>query len=323
MTGDAQGHYAVHNDAGFILVSGIDAVDFLQSLLTANIETLAVGACRPAALLTPQGRVLIDMMIYRQTDTHIYLQTDIARRDDLFARLRRYRLRRPVDLAVAPYISLTLWWGFAENNILSDITLGGSGIFRDPRHACLGYRILASGGSLPSAMDGAHPAPIDAWHARRIAAAIPEGPHDLVPERALMLEAGLDKLGAVDFGKGCYIGQEVTARTFYRGLMKRRLVPIHIAGAPPAPGSDILWQDKIVGSSKTAAPHPDDPQRSVTLGLLKLDDIEAIVAADPHDGAASKPDAAESYGDDLRINDWAATIVLPAWMLPLPKPQKP
>jgi len=76
----------------------------LQSIITANVETLAVGACRPSALLTPQGRVLIDMMVYRLSESRILLRSDAARRDDLFTRLRRYRLRRPIDLVVEPDI---------------------------------------------------------------------------------------------------------------------------------------------------------------------------------------------------------------------------
>ena len=86
----------------------------------------------------------------------------------------------------------------------------------------LGTHILANGAKSYVSVDK-----IDIWHKIRIAACIPEGAIDLTPERALMLEAGLDQLGAVDFEKGCYVGQEVTARTHYRGLVKRRLVPIN------------------------------------------------------------------------------------------------
>ena len=91
---------------------------------------------------------------------------------------------------------------------------------------------------------------IDRWHANRIAAGVPEGSVDLTPERALMLEAGLDRLGAVDFEKGCYVGQEVTARTHYRGLVKRRLVPLTIAGDPPAIDSDILGRAPSLAKAK-------------------------------------------------------------------------
>jgi folate-binding protein YgfZ len=297
----AHGYYAVCNDAGFILVSGTEAPDFLQSIVTANIKTLAVGDCRPAALLTPQGRILIDMIIYRQSEKQIYLQTDAARCGDLFARLRRYRLRRSVDLAVQNDMTAALWWGFTNNALQDDAR-----IFDDPRHIDLGCRILIDGSPLPPTLDKVCPSSLENWHVRRITQAIPEGPIDLVPARALMLEAGLDKLGAVDFEKGCYIGQEVTARTFYRGLVKRRLVPIHIDGPTPPAHSDIIWQGRVIGSTKTAASFNNSPEQSVTLGLLKLSDIKAILAAKNETETVNK----------FYVRDSTASISLPTWMLP-------
>ena len=140
----------------------------------------------------------------------------------------------------------------------------------DPRNPDLGTHILANGARASVSADK-----IDIWHTARIAAGIPEGAIDLTPERALMLEAGLDQLGAVDFEKGCYVGQEVTARTHYRGLVKRRLVPITIKGEPPIVNSAITWNEKVIGNSKTAA--PSDNGMSICLALLKLSDIHAIL----------------------------------------------
>ena len=124
-----------------------------------------------------------------------------------------------------------------------------------------------------------------------------------------MLEAGLDKLAAVDFEKGCYIGQEVTARTHYRGLVKRRLMPIQCDGPPPAPGSDIIWQGKTIGTSKTAAPAPAGAGQSVLLALLKLEDIHTILAA-----ADTQPEI------NLTVDGLLAKLCPPTWCLPLPVP---
>ena len=308
MTVFSHGHYARSDDASFIIVSGAETIEFLQSILTANIATMPIGGCRPAALLTPQGRILIDMMVYRPSDAEIYLQTDNARCADLLARLRRYRLRRPINLELGDDMQLTLWWGYHGTSAPEDPR-----IFPDPRNADLGCRIVSSGVSsgtdLPPALDAAEAVAYDNWHARRIALAIPEGAVDLQPERALMLEAGLDKLAAVDFEKGCYIGQEVTARTHYRGLVKRRLIPMQCDGPPPAPGSDIIWQGKNIGTSKTAAPEPADAGRSVLLALLKLEDIHAILAA-----ADAQPET------DLTVDGVPAKLCPPPWCLPLPVP---
>ena len=302
----ANGYFAKSEDAGFIVVSGVDSIDFLQSILTANVATVAVGGCRPAALLTPQGRILIDMMIYRPSGQDIYLQTDQERSGDLLNRLRRYRLRRPVTLEQRPDMHLTLWWGY-EGKAKPD----NNSIFLDPRHADLGCRIISTSADLPPALDDAKPSVHGDWQARRIVQAIPEGPIDLEPERALMLEAGLDKLAAVDFEKGCYIGQEVTARTHYRGLVKRRLLPLRCKGPSPAVGSEIIWQGKVIAASKTAASCPDHAGHSVALALLKLDDIHSIINQAT---TASTP--------DLSINGQAAQLCPPDWCLPLPEPPK-
>ena len=285
-----------HPDTGFISVAGDDACAFLQSIITANVETLAVGGCRPSALLTPQGRVLIDMMVYRPAETRFLLRSDAARRDDLFTRLRRYRLRRAIDLAVEPDIRLVLRLGGAITDMPVIMACA------DPRSAKLGTHCLVEASHLP-AQTGA----IDLWHARRIAAGVPEGPVDLTPERALMLEAGLDKLGAVDFEKGCYVGQEVTARTHYRGLVKRRLVPLSIAAPPPATEADIVWNDKTIGTSKSAASAGGD--MAICLALLKLSDLHAILE--------------DEAGGSLTVNGQTAALALPDWMLPLPHPSKP
>ena len=308
MTVFSHGYYTKSDDASFIIVSGAETIEFLQSILTANIETMPIGGCRPAALLTPQGRILIDMMVYRPSEAEIYLQTDNARCADLLARLRRYRLRRLVNLELGDDMQLTVWWGYVGTTAPEDPS-----IFPDPRHADLGCRIVSSGVSpdtdLPPALDTAKAVAYDNWHARRIAQAIPEGAVDLQPERALMLEAGLDKLAAVDFEKGCYIGQEVTARTHYRGLVKRRLMPMHCDGPPPAPGSDIIWQGKTIGTSKTAAPAPTDAGQSVLLALLKLEDIHAILAA------------ADAQAEiNLTVDGVLAKLCPPTWLLPLPVP---
>ena len=298
-----------HPDTGFISIAGDEACAFLQSIITANVETLPIGACRPAALLTPQGRVLIDIMVYRPASDRFLLRSDGARRDDLFTRLRRYRLRRLIDLAIEPDIRLVL---LLSNQAAETIAIQMIMSCSDPRSPKLGSHCLVETHHLPAQMGA-----IDSWHANRIAAGVPEGSLDLTPERALMLEAGLDQLGAVDFEKGCYVGQEVTARTHYRGLVKRRLVPLTIAGDPPAIDSDIIWQGTVIGKSKTAAAftvpitgaHGQTDAKSICLALLKLSDLHNILDAPADD-------------DGLMINGHAAELALADWMQPLPRPAK-
>ncbi len=310
-----------HPDTGFISVSGDDACAFLQSIITTNVETLPLSACRAGALLTPQGRILIDMMVYRPATDRFILRCDSTRRDDLFARLRRYRLRRPIEITIEPDIRLHL---LIENKSViqsgKQTTSQIMSQFRDsrdyivsctdPRSPNLGTHILSNGAEITATFDQ-----IVIWHTARIAAGIPEGAVDLTPERALLLEAGLDQLGAVDFEKGCYVGQEVTARTHYRGLVKRRLVPITTTGTPPIIDSDIIWNEKVIGTSKSAAPH--DNGMAIFLALLKLSDIHAILDAE------NNRNGGECSGNgSLEINGKSASLAIPDWMLPLPRPNK-
>ena len=274
-----------------ILVGGAEACDFLQSILTANLETMARGALCPGALLTPQGRILADMMILRD-ENGFRLECDAARADDLFTRLRRYRLRRPVILEKMDDHQVWLGWNGAP---------APAGAASDPRHPDLGWRWIGTGD--PTPIDGAVTATLGDWHALRIAAGVPQGPLDLQPERALMLEAGLDRLGAVDFEKGCYVGQEVTARTHYRGLVKRRIIPLAVDGANPSPDSSIKEADKVIGRVLSQAATADG---ALCLAAMKLSDIHRLME-----------DASSLTADGHR-----ARLAIPDWMLPLPAPSK-
>ena len=288
---DSAGLIAKDDSRRVILVAGEEACDFLQSILTANVETLAEGGLCPGALLTPQGRILADMMIQRSAEGFL-LDCDAARSDDLFTRLKRYRLRRPITLEMMTDQEVWLGWNGAATP---------TGGITDPRHPSLGWRWIGPAGTL--AARGATLANTAEWHAVRIAAGVPQGPVDLQPERALMLEAGLDKLGAVDFEKGCYVGQEVTARTHYRGLVKRRIVPLAIAGVPGDGDSDICEADKVIGRVLSHAITGDG---AICLATMKLSDLHRLMAGDA----------------SLTVNGHAAGLAIPDWMLPLPAPSK-
>ncbi len=285
---------------GFIQIDGEEAAPFLQNILTANINQIEAGGCAPAALLTPQGRVLHDMMIYRcpagaDADSYFIIEADASGLADLFTRLRRYRLRRPVGLQVVEDMTVWLCWG-----TLLDI----EEVYHDPRHQSLGCRWLGHSDAMPPFATIATRGKITQWQALRIAAGVPEGPLDLIPERALILEASLDKLGAVDFEKGCYIGQEVTARTHYRGLVKRRLVPLHLPmSTPPTPGTEVLLNDKAIATTKTAA---KTDEGSLCLALIKLSDLHLVLGG----------------GAKLQVAGSPAYLLIPEWMQPLPKPAR-
>jgi folate-binding protein YgfZ len=164
-----------------------------------------------------------------------------------------YRLRAKVDLADASesFMSCTA----AEK---PDEPAGGPA-FRDPRLSALGYRLL-----LPAdaRIDGI--APFDDWNRRRIALAAPDGSRDMEIGKAILLENNIDLLHGVAWDKGCYTGQELTARTHYRGLIKKRLAPVRIAGPAPAIGTPIVENGVEVGEMRSSS-------GDLGLALLKLD----------------------------------------------------
>jgi folate-binding protein YgfZ len=276
-----------------IRIGGAEAADFLQSILTSDMEALLPGETRASALLTPQGRILADMMVLRVEDGFL-LDCDASRADDLFTRLRRYKLRRPIALEMLDDHQLWVGWDGAAMP---------EGASTDPRHAALGWRWIGAAGPSSGATSGYSLADIDQWHAVRIAAGVPQGPVDLQPERALMLEAGLDRLGAVDFEKGCYVGQEVTARTHYRGLVKRRIVPVAVSGGRPASGDAVSEGERDLGTVLSVAA---DDEGALCLAAMKLSDIHRT-----------------RDGDQLlTAGGHTARLAIPEWMLPLPDPSK-
>ena len=289
----SKGQAAQDPERRVIQISGAEAADFLQSILTSDMEALSPGETRASALLTPQGRILADMMVLRVEDGFM-LDCDASRADDLFTRLRRYKLRRPITIEILDDRQLWVGW---------DGDAMPRGASTDPRHPALGWRWIRPGGSDPVKASGSRPADIDQWHAVRIAAGVPQGPVDLQPERALMLEAGLDRLGAVDFEKGCYVGQEVTARTHYRGLVKRRIVPLEVTGACPVSGQAVSEGERDLGTVLSVA---TGGEGGLCLAAMKLSDIHQI-----------------SDGDhELSVGGHAARLAIPDWMLPLPDPSK-
>ena len=140
----------------------------------------------------------------------------------------------------------------------------------DERHKALGKLVLFSiTDGLPEQTE------VNYWQALRISLGVPEGAADLTPNRALMLEAGLHLLGAIDFEKGCYVGQEVTARTHYRGLVKRRLFPISASGKL-VPVQALQLGETTIGQTGSTACMPD--RRDIALASLRLDAVQDHLA---------------------------------------------
>jgi len=138
----------------------------------------------------------------------------------------------------------------------------GTIIFRDPRLPNAGVRILASS-SFDRDSLCAEIGSVANYQSHRIGLGLPEAPIDLIADKSILLESGFDELNGVDWKKGCYMGQELTARTKYRGLIKKRLVPIHVEG-DASTGDDILFNGKVVGDIRSL-------EHGMGIAMIKLD----------------------------------------------------
>jgi len=259
-----------------IAVSGSDRVEFLQGLISNDTRKVSPDQAIWAALLTPQGRFLNDMFVIDAGAETFLLETERERAAALARKLKMYTLRSKVTvedrsetMEVAVVFGPNAAEAMAREQALADLVDAApfeSVTFADPRLPELGVRLLAPVGQAAALLTrrGAVEAPADAYEALRLSLGVPDGSRDLLPEKALLLESGFDELHGVDWKKGCYMGQELTARTKYRGLVKKRLFPVKIDGALPAPGTLIERDGQDVGEIRSGA-------GDRAIALLRLD----------------------------------------------------
>lgn len=265
-------------------LSGADGVRFLQGLVTADIAALSPGDATWSACLTPQGRWQADFFVVSDPDdTCLLLDCATEQAENLKTTLQRFRLRSDVQLDLTA-LPVHVAWG----NPPPDSVLENAISFRDPRLDEAGWRLI----------DAAPDTPITAteqdYNLHRLVLGLPDGVQDCEVGRTLAAEANLDLLGGVSWKKGCYMGQEVTARMHYRTLVKRRLMPVAATSPLPAPGTPVLCDGVEVGTLRSSQDH-------VGLALLKTD-------------AAS---------NQLTCAAHPLVVRLPAWLETALKPQTP
>jgi folate-binding protein YgfZ len=240
-------------------VSGEDRVAFLQGLVSNDVAKATPQRAVWAALLSPQGRFLHDMFVVER-DGALLLDVERARAADLKKKLSLYKLRSKVQIEERPdlEVSAVIGDGAADG--------GGPLAFVDPRLPAMGARLLAPGGT--PVVGAAHGSLAD-YDRVRLALGVPDGSRDIVVDKGLLLENGFDELNGVDWTKGCYMGQELTARTKYRGLVRKRLLPVELDGPVPAFGAIISLDGQEAGELRSSA-------EGKALALLRL---EALAAA--------------------------------------------
>lgn len=258
-------------DRGVVKVAGDDARGFLNGLLTADIGRVTPHNAHFAALLTPQGKIIVDMIVAEAPSEDgggFFLDVPKALAKSCVDRLNFYKLRAKVvveDLSEVLGV-IAVWEGEATTEY---------GLcYRDPRLAMLGHRIMLPPHlAAEAARDvGAMLMPAAAFEAHRIAFGIPRGGLDFMYGDAFPHETDMDQLNGVDFAKGCYVGQEVVSRIEHRGTTRSRVVPFAYEGLAPDAGAAVTALDRKVGTlGSTSAARG--------LAMLRLDRVEEAIAA--------------------------------------------
>jgi folate-binding protein YgfZ len=273
--------YALLPDRGVLEIAGADRVTFLQGLVSNDVRRVGPGRAIYAALLTPQGKYLHDFFLVGHGEV-ILLDGERARLPDLLRRLSMFKLRAKVALAdvsdrhaiaVAFGDGARAGLGLPEEPGAAAPFAGGIG-YTDPRLIELGARLVLPRDHGSRALDAAgfsRAEPTD-YDRLRLSLGVPDGSRDLAIEKAILLEAGFDELNGVDWDKGCYMGQELTARTKYRALIKKRLLPVKVDGPLPEPGTIVKLGDQEAGEIRSG-------RGDIALALLRLEAMDDAAGA--------------------------------------------
>lgn len=290
--------FALHH-RGVLELSGEDRFSFLQGLISVNAESITENHAVWTALLTPQGKVLHDFFIVAQGET-LFLETERSQMETLQTRLLRYKLRARVKIEVCTDHNV---FGhlFPLPRELSALTNPGdtcllpqaSGIaFIDPRLSEGGARLIIH--PTNATLYGPVTEDLSTWERHRIHHGLPDGSQDIIPEKGFLLEYGFEELNGVDFKKGCYVGQETTARMKWKQLVKKRLLPVSIPARPTdiQPLASIDGPDRSAGYLCSAA--PDKTSTGIlALAILNVRDLDR---------------------EDLQCNGYPVTVHRPHWL---------
>ena len=287
-------------ERGVLAIAGPEARKFLQGLITNNIDRVTPERAIYSALLTAQGKFLHDFLIAQSGDT-LLVDCEGPRRADLLRRLMMYRLRAKTDITDETdnwTIAALIGEGAADKLGLTDepgsaVAYEGGVAFVDPRLPSLGVRLILPKEKAEAALDALADkrGTVQDYDTHRLALGVPDGSRDLEVEKTFLLESNAEALHAVDFTKGCYVGQELTARTKRRANLKWRLYPVEIKGAAPAADSPVKAGEKDIGRIKsTNAGH--------AMAYLRIADVET----------------AQSAGTPLVSGEAEITIAEPEWM---------
>lgn len=255
------------DDRGIVRLAGDDARTFLQGLISNDISLLTSENALYAALLTPQGKYLFDFLLYDRVRS-ILLDGERARLPALIQRLTMYRLRAEVKLEDVSDSHAVL--AVFDRMAVPRGTITDPAALVDPRLPELGLRVVLPRERVEGfvAEHGLKQVERAEYDRLRLTLGVPDGSRDLIVDKSLLLESGFEELHGVSFTKGCFVGQELTARTKHRALVKKRLLPVRVDGPLPASGTPVTRGGRDAGEMRSGA-------GNLALALLRLDQLAA------------------------------------------------
>ena len=221
--------------------SGKEAETLLNRLFTRTVAGMATGEARYAALLSPQGKLQVDFLVYRTAEGFL-LEAPSSEAEALAKKLTMFKLRAKVTISPQPDLAVAANW--------NEVPAMPGDAYRDPRHPALGARRVA-----PRAALAGLPTDESSYEAHRIALGVPKGGVDFVYGDTFVHDANLDLLRGVDFDKGCYVGQEVVSRVHHRNSARKRIVKVRFEGTPPEIGAALTAGPAQIGTLTSLAGH--------------------------------------------------------------------
>ena len=243
-------------------IKGKDSKNFLQSIVTNNIDLISKDRSIYSALLSPQGKYLYDFFLFLESkENYIIIDCEKNFHEELIHKLNIYKLRSDVDITLKDKTDTYAIYGSDLNKLISILKITNNEgytknisdnlLFIDPRNRNLGLRVYSN--HLLQEFNSLSKGILSEWDYIRIKHEIPHPYLDLVKEKSFIIENNFEQINAVDFTKGCYIGQENTARQKYRGTAKRKLVVAKIIGKDISNGERIFIDNKAVGTVRSSS----------------------------------------------------------------------
>ncbi len=251
-------YFVLLSGRAVLKVTGADAESFLQGLFSCDVKKAREGHAMLGALLSPQGKFLFDFFVLKKGED-FYLDTQAHRAEELVRKLCMYRLRAAVEIGFCPQWQVAAYVGDVLPTVPSGVITA-----RDDRHPQIGWRAY---GEQPEFTAIPHGNMVD-YETLRLTLGLPDGDRDAVADKTILLENGYDQMGGVDFTKGCYVGQEVTARSKHRGELRKYLCIVRASQPLPGLGAGVHAAGKAIGEMRSS-------QGMLGLALVRTDMLAA------------------------------------------------